>query len=258
MKWAIVVACSIAGADASADRAPTSQAEEAARLFEEGRTQKVGGDLVAACMSFERSYQLERAAGTALNLAECEEHAGNWEYALELYEGAATVFEQDDRGESARFARKRAAKLRAAHPAEVYVPLPAVAPEQSNKLALGIGIGGLSIGAIGLAVAIDAYATMKEFNNTVIPPDEMVMPPTSKVSGDDCGTVTFSSPDIQKTFEDSCAAQARMRWIAPVMLISTGLGVGALAYYFWTKPKKRSSVAITPTASGGVMATFEW
>ena len=247
-----IVACMLAASTAHAD-------SEAARLFEEGRAYVEQGNLVEACQSFTRSYELERAAGTALNVAECEDKAGNWEYALELYESAAKLFADSGSEVRAKFARERAAKLRAAHaPKSKSEPArPTGTAERPSKLALGIGIGGLAVGVIGTGVMVIDRGTIRDFEDETFS-GAMVTPMQSTVTENDCGKVTFSSADLQSKFEASCAADQRARWLIPVTGISAAVGIGSLAYYVWTRRKASSSVAVTPTASGGVMATFEW
>jgi hypothetical protein len=232
--------------------------DEAARLFEQGRTQNQQGDLDAACESFADSYAIERAAGTALNLADCEARAGNWEYALELYDGAAIVFERDGRAESARFARVRAEALRAEH-ATKPLDRPSVtspAPKPKTWL-LGVGIGGITVSALGIVGLVHAFDKMQDFDSATVE-GEVFPPGKTIVSDDDCGVVRFSSASLQATFEDSCAAKSRARWLLPVTFVSGVVGITSLAYYLYTRPKQRSKMAIVPTAQGGVLATFEW
>jgi tetratricopeptide (TPR) repeat protein len=252
VKSAFVAACIVAAAQ------PAWADSEASELFEQGRVLKDQGDLVAACKLFEQSYDLERAAGTALNLADCEESAGNWEHALELYDDAAKVFEENGRAESARFARERAEKLRAAR-APKPTPVPA-APRnepQASNLALGIGIGGLTVSALGVVGWILAKRDIDAFTSTEVS-GTGTFPPVTNVTNDDCGEVTFLDPQVQRKFETACDAADRQAWLHPVTLVSGTVGVVAIVYYLWTKPKRSKSIAVTPTASGGMVATFEW
>jgi tetratricopeptide (TPR) repeat protein len=245
-----MVAVLMAGADASADNS------EAARLFDEGRTLKETGDTDGACKNFARSYELERAAGTALNLAECEERAGNWEYALELYDGAAKVFEQSDRAESAKFARERADKLRAAHAPKAEPAQPKQEQPSSKRWILGLGLGATAISAVGIVGMVISYNTMAEFQDTDV--NGTWSDPTKQiVTEDDCGKGEFSDASTQSKFVASCAARDRLAWMTPVTFVSGVVGVTAIAYYLWTRPKQRSSVAIMPTGSG-MAAAFEW
>lgn len=249
---ALVVAVIVSGAG-------TAHADEASDLFERGRTQKEAGDLAAACKSFEKSYELERAAGTALNLAECEERAGNWEYALELYEGAALVFAQSDRAESAVFARKRAAKLREAH-----APKPLETPDEPKRVStakpktwvLGVGIGATAVSVLGVIGVVYSYSEINAFERSDLS-GEFIGQPT--VTEKDCGKVQFMSAETNDKFAAACSADQRLQWLIPTTFVSGVVGVTAIAYYLWTRPKKKAtSMAVIPTASGGVVATFEW
>ena len=247
---ALVVVAIVAGASAA-------HAEDAADLFEQGRKQKDAGDLVAACKSFEQSYALERAAGTALNVGECEENAGNWEYALELYEGAAKVFESEGQAVRAEFARKRAAKLRAAHAAKPTdePAAPANTPKAKTWL-LGVGIGATTISVLGVIGIVYSYSQINELESADLS-GEYIGQPT--VTEEDCGKVQFSSSELDAKFDDACAADQRLRWLIPTTFAAGVVGVTAIAYYLWTRPKQRSSsMAIMPTGSGGVVAAFEW
>ncbi len=84
---------------------------EAARLFQEGRTLAEQGKHDEACERFARSHELERAAGTMLNLGDCAERAGELRRAWLLYAEAAREYEQTGKAGPARFARDRADAL---------------------------------------------------------------------------------------------------------------------------------------------------
>jgi hypothetical protein len=125
-----------------------------------------------------------------------------------------------------------------------------------SRLALGIGIGGLAVSAIGVVGWVMARRQITDFSNAKI--SGTTFPDKTVVTADDCGEVTFADPALQQKFEGACGAKDRQAWLAPATLISGTVGIVALTYYFWTKPKRAHSMAITPTASGGMMATFEW
>jgi hypothetical protein len=92
----------VAGADAD----PTV----AKRLFAEGRVLYDQGKFIEACVLFEKSYQLDPAVGTKLNLAECAERDGKPRAAWLLWISAADEFEQSS-DQRERFARDRADAL---------------------------------------------------------------------------------------------------------------------------------------------------
>jgi serine/threonine-protein kinase len=83
----------------------------AAKLFEEGRALADQGKYDAACERFTRSYELERAAGTMLNLGDCAEREGKLRRAWLMYDDAAREYEQTGKAGPARFARNRADAL---------------------------------------------------------------------------------------------------------------------------------------------------
>jgi hypothetical protein len=95
----------LAAAPAAADEATDKAA--AARLFQEGRDAMAAGKLEEACARFEASLTLDRAIGTKLNLADCQEKRGNFAIAYRLFDEAAIE------GAEGRedFARQRATAL---------------------------------------------------------------------------------------------------------------------------------------------------
>jgi hypothetical protein len=105
-----LVACSIVLASAPVVADPSADAAEASRLFEEGRTLSKQGDHRGACDKFAKSLALDRAVGTELNLADCNERLGRVAEAWRLFDHAAGELTRgsDDR---ATFARSRADAL---------------------------------------------------------------------------------------------------------------------------------------------------
>lgn len=85
--------------------------DRAARLFDEGRELKAAGKIDQACERFARSWQVERAAGTELNLADCKEREGKLLEAWELFDEAARISEQQGNSTRVTFARNRAAAI---------------------------------------------------------------------------------------------------------------------------------------------------
>jgi hypothetical protein len=67
-------------------------------LFRDGRSLIVAGDYSAACPKFAESLRLDRAPGTLLNLADCEEHLGHlataWVYFHDLSREVASSDER--------------------------------------------------------------------------------------------------------------------------------------------------------------------
>jgi hypothetical protein len=117
-----LVAVSILLASAPVVADPSADAAEASRLFEEGRTLAKQGDHRGACDKFAKSLALDRAVGTELNLADCNERLGRIAEAWRLFDHAAGELARgsDDR---ATFARDRADAL-ASRLMSVVVKLP--------------------------------------------------------------------------------------------------------------------------------------
>ena len=84
---------------------------DAARLFEEGRALVKQERFVEACAKFAESYKLERAAGTALNLADCFERQNQPENAWRLFDSAAR--DPEAAPAKVKFAHERADALAA-------------------------------------------------------------------------------------------------------------------------------------------------
>ena len=94
--------------------APGAGAEgnpDAAKLFQEGRELAEQGKHDEACERFARSHELERAAGTMLNLGDCAERAGELRRAWLLFDEAAREYERTGKAGPAKFARGRADAL---------------------------------------------------------------------------------------------------------------------------------------------------
>jgi hypothetical protein len=84
---------------------------EATRLFDEARALGEQGKLEESCALFQKSYDLERAAGTMLNLGDCAAREGKYRRAWLLYDAAAQEYERMQKTASAKFAREHADAL---------------------------------------------------------------------------------------------------------------------------------------------------
>jgi len=91
-----------------------AQSSAAEALFEQGRSALARGDLDTACARFRASDQIDAAAGTRANLADCEERRGHVASAWEAYRSALAKLPQDDR--RATVIQARIAKLEARLP----------------------------------------------------------------------------------------------------------------------------------------------
>jgi hypothetical protein len=84
------------------------QAAQAKQLFEEGRKQAAGGQYEQACDAFNKSFALDPAVGTELNIGDCEEKLGHIAVAWHMFDDAA---KRDNDADRIKYARGRAATL---------------------------------------------------------------------------------------------------------------------------------------------------
>jgi len=108
MRLALAILC-LAAAVARAD----SDAERAAKLFEEGKDLAAHARYQEACDRFAKSYDLDPAFGTGLNFADCQEHLGHLARAWQLFDASAATAEHKHDGVRAQYARDRADALAA-------------------------------------------------------------------------------------------------------------------------------------------------
>jgi serine/threonine-protein kinase len=124
-------------------RAGAQGESEGKRLFDEGRALSEQGKHEEACALYAKSYELEQAAGTMLNLGDCAERGGKLARAWQLFDAAAREFGLAGKPTQEKFARGRA---------------DALAPKLA-KVVVRIAeprAGGLSIWVGGRAVAVAA------------------------------------------------------------------------------------------------------
>jgi hypothetical protein len=88
---------------------PSNSAEA---LFRAGRLALKDGDTRVACEHFNASFKLQKTAGTALNLAICEEQLGNLLRAWQLHRDLAQTLEPDDPRRQILAERKRGLEAR--------------------------------------------------------------------------------------------------------------------------------------------------
>jgi len=96
------------------------QAAQAKQLFEDGRKDAAAGKYQEACDTFSKSYALDPAVGTELNLGDCQEKLGHLAVAWHLFDDAA---KRDNDADRIKYARGRAATL-APKLAAVIIKLP--------------------------------------------------------------------------------------------------------------------------------------
>lgn len=86
----------------------SGEGSEADRLFDEGRALAKDGKFAEACEKFTRSFEIDHAVGTELNLGDCHEQLGHLREAWRLFDAAAKEFDRTGNAARAKFARGRA------------------------------------------------------------------------------------------------------------------------------------------------------
>jgi hypothetical protein len=115
------VLASLVLVEAVAFAQPTpDQALQAKTLFDEGRKLADAAKWQEACDTFARSYALDPAIGTELNIGDCQEHLGHLAIAWHMFDDAAKKDSDPDR---VKYAHGRAATL-APKLAAVMIKLP--------------------------------------------------------------------------------------------------------------------------------------
>jgi len=104
-----LVAVSMSVLGVSVARADSHDPAAAEALFRDGRAAAQRGDWETACPKLRESQRLDPAAGTLLNLADCEEHRGKVATAWQLFRQVVDSLPASD--ERAPIATKRASAL---------------------------------------------------------------------------------------------------------------------------------------------------
>jgi hypothetical protein len=250
VKWAFVVGWFVTGSTAHADPNDADDRNHATQLFEQGRQRKDAGDVIGACESFEASYKLDPAPGTALNVGACAERAREWYRAWELYDTAATIFmrQSDNR---ARFARARADAVLEAHRDEVEAGPPKIGDtpvfverqqdwRRGLKVVVGASLGLSAIGGLFWLHADQQISAYRDGTAFSIAGQPLAAPAN-------CGTPAIATnPADRNRFDEACAAHDRKAVIVPLTVVTAVIGVGALIAVLSTKPER---VRVVPQAS---------
>src|SRR5262245_33088503 len=133
---------------ASANSFGQSDRAAAEVLFQEGRKAMKRQDYAVACPKLEESLRLDRAPGTLLNLAECEDKLGKLASAWQRFDELVQTLKRDD----PRFkrAQRRATELDKALP-RVTIQLGAGA---STDKSVRIKLDGVELSAASVGVAL--------------------------------------------------------------------------------------------------------
>lgn len=126
-----------------------SDAATAEALFQRGRDALEAENWDTACASFEESLRLDQAAGTAMNLAACEEKRGKLASAWEAWHQALRLLPENDRRRE--FAAQRLAELDADLP-RLTIVVKKSAPNNVTVMRDDIPLGSASW---GLSLPVD-------------------------------------------------------------------------------------------------------
>jgi tetratricopeptide (TPR) repeat protein len=91
--------------------AQSDKAAEATRLFDQALALRKDDKIAEACALFQKSFELDRAPGTALNVGDCAERDGKLAQAWVLFDEAAREFDRTGKAAGAKLARDRADAL---------------------------------------------------------------------------------------------------------------------------------------------------
>jgi hypothetical protein len=170
----------VAASSASGVRVAAAQDRASAEvLFEEGRRLAAHGDYDGACKKFEESEHLDPAAGTLLNLADCEEHLGRTASAWAALREAAARAELAGETARANAAREKAAALEPSLPS-----VKIVVTARDLATPLEIRRDGTAIGSTlwGTAVPVDpGHHVLEEVSGGVVVWSQAIDVPPSPV-----------------------------------------------------------------------------
>ena len=136
---------------ASVSAQSASDSATAQALFDRGKKQLREGKYAEACAALEESQRIESRSGTALNLADCYEHAGRLASAWSTFLEAATLAKATGNTEREHGARERAAAL-----AKRLSNLVISAPSEASTPGLEIRRDGQLVGSAQLGLPLPA------------------------------------------------------------------------------------------------------
>jgi hypothetical protein len=139
----ILLAASMAVSSAAPAAAQPRDPAAAEALFRQGRDAMKRQDYATACPKFAESQRFDPAAGTLLNLAQCEQKLGKLASAWQHYQEAADQLPAGD--PRVTIARQGVAELDKKVP-RLVVRLEAGAPEGTKVRRDGVELGGASLG----------------------------------------------------------------------------------------------------------------
>jgi hypothetical protein len=190
-------------------------------LFREGRAAAQKGNWDVACPKLRESERLDPAAGTLLNLADCEEHRGKVATAWQLFRQVAESLPESD--ERVPLAKRRAADLEKRLP-HLTVRLAGVAPIGVKVVRNDVELSEASLGA---ALPVDPGS----YQIVVTAPGRQLTKATVVVTEGAASAIEVrAGAEVVETNVDRTprSSPRTAGWIA-VGVGAAGLGVGVVA-----------------------------
>ena len=154
MSWKIVastiLACVLMQVGVAHAQVSSSDAAIAQSLFDEGRKLMAEKKYKEACPRLERSYKLDPAAGTLLNLAVCHEAVNKTATAWDEFRESVTIARRENREERMKFAQSHVDALK-----DRLCTLTVKQAVQESGLEWKLDGANMGIESLGVALAID-------------------------------------------------------------------------------------------------------
>jgi hypothetical protein len=245
-----------------AGEARAAAPSEADTDFERGRQLMAAGHTAEACAKFDRSYHLDPATGTLLNLAVCNAALGKTATAWAQFDAAEKAAQSDGRSDRVKFAREQRAKL-----APRLVHLSLIVPAQ-HPSGLELYLDGAVLGEDrwNVAIPIDPgqHTVLAEAPNRTAHAFPVRVPAQAETVSlvIDVGATPAAADD--RRAPPAPAPQARsaeppsrpLRTLAYVsgglsaVSLGVGLGFGARAFSRWEERNRRCPLDTCSTEAG--------
>lgn len=213
-------------------------------LFRAGREAMKNKDYATACPKFAESQRLDPAAGTLLNLAQCEEGLGKTASAVQHYKDAAELFPPAD--PRVAIAKDRIAALSPKVP-KLTIKLETGAPEGTKVVRSGVELGPASLGMAlpvdpGEQVVVVSAPGRAEKKTTIVIKAGESREVTVE-AGEDAAGGTAGQPAKEKAPDSGSGRGSTVRTLGYVTggLGLIGLGAGT---YFVLKAKDQDDKAL--------------
>jgi hypothetical protein len=207
--------------------------------FRQGRDLMKAGHAAEACPLLEKSYALEPALGTLLNVADCHERTGRWVSAYLKFNEAASWAERTHETKRQEVAHAHAVSLKAKLS---WLSLSATVPVPG--LVVTVGDFHVELGATAQSVPVDAGAATL----TVAAPGYAPWTTTLQVGATEVKQVVV--PALTSLAVASDAPRAQSEWVAPPPMVSAPPVVVAAA----PAPAEHPKGGVVLAAAGGALA----